>query len=180
MIEMELKALLKNKLQVKKKLEECGCEWVSIGLQVDTIYERSDAKQIVDTSIFRIRKYNDKKILTLKILMEDLDTAEELELDISDDIVMDKMLQFIGFLPKIQVVKRIQTAKYKEFNICIDEVEGLGDFIEIERISEKSNDKDRIYGEMRTVLLELGVEEEELKKEKYYEMILKNREEKYE
>ena len=49
-----------------------------------------------------------------------------------------------------------------------------------ERISEKSNDKDRIYGEMRTVLLELGVEEEELKKEKYYEMILKNREEKYE
>ena len=180
MIEMELKALLKNKLQVKKKLEECGCEWVSVGLQVDTIYERSDAKQIVDTSIFRIRKYNDKKILTLKILMEDLDTAEELELDISDDIVMDKMLQFIGFLPKIQVVKRRQTAKYKEFNICIDEVEGLGDFIEIERISEKSNDKDRIYGEMRTVLLELGVEEEELKKEKYYEMILKNREEKYE
>jgi len=178
MIEMELKALLKNKLQVKKKLEECGCEWVSVGLQVDTIYERSDAKQIVDTSIFRIRKYNDKKILTLKILMEDLDTAEEL--DISDDIVMDKMLQFIGFLPKIQVVKRRQTAKYKEFNICIDEVEGLGDFIEIERISEKSNDKDRIYGEMRTVLLELGVEEEELKKEKYYEMILKNREEKYE
>ena len=83
MIEMELKALLKNKLQVKKKLEECGCEWVSVGLQVDTIYERSDAKQIVDTSIFRIRKYNDKKILTLKILMEDLDTAEELELDIS-------------------------------------------------------------------------------------------------
>lgn len=180
MIEKELKALLKNKLQVKKKLEECGCEWVSVGLQVDTIYERSDAKQIVDTSIFRIRKYNDKKILTLKILMEDLDTAEELELDISDDIVMDKMLQFIGFLPKIQVVKRRQTAKYKEFNICIDEVEGLGDFIEIERISEKSNDKDRIYGEMRTVLLELGVEEEELKKEKYYEMILKNREEKYE
>ena len=62
MMEMELKALLKNKLQVKKKLEECGCEWVSVGLQVDTIYERSDAKQIVDTPIFRIRKYNDKKI----------------------------------------------------------------------------------------------------------------------
>lgn len=61
MIEMELKALLKNKLQVKKKLEECGCEWVSVGLQVDTIYERSDAKQIVDTSILEYENIMIKK-----------------------------------------------------------------------------------------------------------------------
>ncbi len=178
MIEMELKALLKNKSQVMKKLEKCGCEWVLVGLQEDIIYEKNDMQQIVHTPIFRIRKCGDQKILTLKVLEGDFDTAEELELNISDEKIMDKMLQIIGFLPKIQIVKRREITKYKGFNICIDEVEGLGDFIEVERVSDKRNDKNIIYEEIRKILLELEVEEQDLIKEKYYEMLLKKRREK--
>lgn len=173
MIEMELKALLKNRLQVMKKIEKFGCEWVLVGMQEDIIYEKNDIQQIAHTPIFRIRKCGDKTILTLKVLEEDFDTAEELELNINDEKIMHKMLQTIGFLPKIQIVKRREMTKYKGFNICIDEVEGLGDFIEVEMISEKKNDKNIIYEEIRKILLEIGVEEQDLRKEKYYEMLLK-------
>ena len=178
MIEMELKASLKNKLHVKKIFEQYGCVWTSGGLQVDTIYEKKNIQQIIHAPIFRIRKCNDKTILTLKILEEDLDTAEELELDVSNDKVMDEMLQIIGFSPKIQDIKTRQKTKYREFVICIDEVEGLGDFIEIEMVAEKSDNKDKIYREMRKVLSKVGVMEGDIKKEKYYEMILNSRKEK--
>lgn len=180
MIEMELKALLKNKSQVMKKLEKCGCEWVLVGLQKDIIYERNDMQQIVHTPIFRIRKCGEKTILTLKVLEGDFDTAEELELNISDEKIMDKMLQTIGFLPKIQIVKTRKITNYKGFNICIDEVEGLGDFIEVEKVSEKRDDKNIIYEKIKKLLLELEVEEQDLRKEKYYEMLLKKKGEKNE
>ena len=49
----------------------------------------------------------------------------------------------------------------------------MGDFVEIERISKDSDDKNKIYREMKTVLLDLGVEKHDLKKEKYYEMLLR-------
>ena len=172
MIEMELKALLKNKSQVMKKLEKCGCEWGLVCLQEDIIYEKNNMQEVVHAPIFRIRKCKDKTILTLKVLEEDFDTAEELELNISDEKTMDKMLQTIGFSTRIQIVKRRETTNYKGFNICIDEVEGLGDFIEVERVGEKRNDKNIIYKEIRKLLLELGVKEEDLRKEKYYEMLL--------
>ena len=106
MIEMELKALLKNKSQVIQKLENFGCEWIFVGLQEDTIYEKKNINQIVDTPVFRIRRCKDKKILTLKVLKEDFNTAEELELNISDEKIMDKILQTIDFLPKIQIKKK--------------------------------------------------------------------------
>ena len=100
MIEMELKALLKNKSQFKAEMEAYGCNWSPIYLQVDTIYGGNDMQEVVHVPVFRIRKCNNKNILTLKILMDDLDTAEELELDISDDTIMDSMLKIIGFFQR--------------------------------------------------------------------------------
>lgn len=176
-IEMELKAVLKNKLQVREKLKKDGCKWVLVGRQEDTIYEKNDTLQVVQVPIFRIRKCDDNTNLTLKVLEEDVDTAEELELSISDGTIMDKILQIIGFSIKVKIVKRREITKYKGFNICIDEVEGLGDFIEIERMSEKSTDKNVVYQEIKKILFELGIEEQDLRKEKYYKMLLKKEEE---
>ena len=177
MIEMELKAVLKNKFQVREKLKEKGCKWVVVGRQEDIIYEKKDTRQVVHVPIFRIRRCNDNTSLTLKVLEEDIDTAEELEVSISDGIIMDKILQIIGFSIKARIVKRREITKYKGVNICIDEVEGLGDFIEIERMSGESTDKNVVYQEMKKILFELGIEEQDLRKEKYYKMLLKKKEE---
>lgn len=174
MIEMELKALLRNKSAVKKKLEEYGCKWSGVCLQVDTIYEMNNVWKKVGVPIFRIRKCNNEKILTLKMLEEDMNTAKELELTISDDEMMDKMLKAIGFFPKVQVIKRREITKYRGFNICIDEVSNLGLFIEIEKLSLESEYKEKVYSDMKMILAELGVSENDIQQEKYYEMLLEN------
>lgn len=173
MIEMELKATLTNRSEVIKNLEQHGCKWIETVLQEDTIYIKSDIDQNIHEPIFRIRKCEDKTILTLKVLENDIHTAKELELNISNEKIMDQILKTIGFYPHARVMKKRSTTTLRGFNICIDEVKGLGNFIEVETISNLSDNKKNTYKEMLNVLLELGVEKQNLLQEKYYEMLLK-------
>jgi adenylate cyclase class 2 len=175
MIEMELRAILENKLNVMKKLEKFGCKWVIEDKQVDVIYLQRDTQAIINIPVFRIRKINNNIILTLKIMDDDYDTAEELELEVSDEKTMSNMLNIIGYHPEIEVAKNRRQTQYRGYNICIDEIEHLGEFIEIECISENRDDKDKIYEEMKSVLMDLGVKENNIIKEKYFEMLLKEK-----
>lgn len=172
MLEMELKALLKNKNQVKNFLEEQGCQWSELHLQADTIYINEQIETTVKNPVFRIRKINDKTILTLKVQDADLNTAQELELEISDDKTMHKILQTIGFTAKVELSKKRQTTEYKGYHICLDEVDRLGDFLEIEKLAEEGADKKAVYSEMMNILEEFGIEPGDLREEKYFEMIL--------
>lgn len=172
MLEMELKALLKNKNQVKTFLEEQSCQWSEPHFQADTIYINEQTETTVKNPVFRIRKTDDQTILTLKIQETDLNTAQELELEISDDKTMHQILQTIGFTAKVELGKKRQTTEYKGYHICLDEVKRLGDFMEIEKLAEEGADKEAVYSEMMNILEEFGIKKEDLREEKYFEMIL--------
>lgn len=49
-------------------------------------------------------------------------------------------LKALGFKEWVQVNKKRQYSKYQDYNICIDEVEKLGTFIEIELLVNEQND----------------------------------------
>lgn len=172
MLEMELKAILKNKLQVINNLEKQGCQWSQLIFQEDTIYIQKNGKTTVKNPVFRIRKIADKTILTLKIQDSDLNTAKELELEVSDDEIMHQILQVLEFTAKAEVKKhRIETV-HKGYTICIDDVERLGDFIEIEKLGLGDCNREKEYDEMRKVLQNLGINEDDFVTEKYFEMLL--------
>lgn len=173
MLEMELKARLNNKVQMLERLSEQGCRWSVSSVQDDVIYIKSDMAQHLNTPVFRIRKIDDKTILTLKIQAVDLNTAKELELEVSDDKIMHQILQTIGFEAKVEVKKRRTETEYKGYTICIDEVERLGDFVEIEKIGTEESDSEKEYAEMMRILETLGIRTEDLVTEKYFEMIQK-------
>ena len=173
MFEMELKAVLKNKLQVIDELGKNGCEWSRPLFQKDIIYIQNSVEKTVNIPVFRIRKIDDKTILTLKVQAADLNTARELELEVSDDEIMHHILQTIGFESIVEVKKKRIETDYRGYTICIDEVEELGDFLEIEKLSEEDSDKEREYEMMMHILTELGIREENLVTEKYFEMIQK-------
>lgn len=171
MIEMELKAAIDDKLALERQLKAKGCNISGVSIQKDTIYEKPSLIINESNPIFRIRQCNDNVILTLKVLEKDINTAKELELLISDAEIMHNMLNVLGFKPTITVIKERQETVYKGFNICLDYVEGIGSFIEIEKLLESCVDKDQIYEEMKKILLELKVKETNFVKEKYYEML---------
>lgn len=173
MLEMELKAVLKNKLQVINYLGKKECEWSRTLFQEDVIYIQNSIEKTVNIPVFRIRKIDGKTVVTLKVQAADLNTARELELEVSDDKIMHQILQIIGFEAKVEVKKKRIETDYRGYKICIDEVEELGDFLEIEKLSEEDSNRETEYEIMWHILEELGIREEDLVIEKYFEMIQK-------
>jgi adenylate cyclase class 2 len=105
----------------------------------------------------------------LKIQAADLNTAKEMELEISDQKIMHQILQTIGFDAKVSLKKYRTETKYKNYTICIDEVERLGDFIEIEKLAEEAKTEEE-YAAMWQILEELGIKNQNLEEKKYFEM----------
>ena len=67
--------------------------------------------------------------------------SDEYETKIEDYDTIKKIISLLGLEPLITVHNKRKIYKYKEYEIELEDVEGLGIFIEVERIS---NDKDEM------------------------------------
>ena len=69
----------------------------------------------------------------------------------------------MGFHEVLQVKKKRTECKYKEMTICIDKIVGLGNFIEIEKLSDNKNgEKDeKIQDYLFNCLQSLGINDED-------------------
>lgn len=65
--------------------------------------------------------------------------SEEIEFEVSSYEKANAFLLALGYKPWVEVNKKRRYSKYQDCNICIDEVERLGSFIELEFLVEDSN-----------------------------------------
>ena len=160
--EIEVKAYLKNFEEIRKKLELLGCSLSEPVKQEDIIYlpngvDIDDVKK--GTNSLRIRKEKGKYIFNLKQRMDvSLDCIER-ETVIADPQAMNEIIKLLGFYEFQKLTKTRRKCKYNEYEICLDEVEGLGAFVEVEKIS--SEDGEKVQQELFQFLESLGVKCEE-------------------
>ena len=83
--------------------------------------------------------------------------CDEYEAKIEDLNQLKKILDVLNFKPLVKVDKIRKTWVYKDYEIAVDSVKGLGDFVEIEYIGreEKVNPK-KITEEMINFLKSIG------------------------
>ena len=160
MKEIEVKARLKNKDQIFEKLKSLGCVLSAPIRQVDTVYTKivgSVEEYLKNDHFLRIREKSDGRfIFTVKKPLSNLVlTKAEHETEIKNPIELEQALFLMGYQTANKVIKLRQTARYKDFEICIDEVENLGLFIEVERMSD--DDVDAVRKELNEFLDSLGV-----------------------
>jgi len=160
MKEVEIKARLKNKKAVMDKLTALGCTFEPAVTQEDTVYARNvgSLKEFRNNDVFlRIRVKNKKKIIfTIKKRMaNDLDAIEH-EVEVSSREEMEQALFLMGFKEAIRVNKTRVTTRYDNCEICIDEIENLGSFIEMEKLTEEG-DSEKIQEELFEFFLTLGI-----------------------
>ncbi|MDB5203998.1 MAG: putative Adenylyl cyclase CyaB [Candidatus Taylorbacteria bacterium] len=163
MREIEVKARLINKDGVVSKLESLGCVFEEPKTQHDMVYVEKvgDINTFSSNKIFlRIRKSNNKIIFTLKTNGENSLSKIEHEIEINSEGEMESILKLLKYLPAVTVNKKRITTHYKEFEICVDNVEDLGDFIEVERIMDEGS-AEKIQDEMFEFLESLGVKKED-------------------
>ena len=179
MKEIEVKAKLKNKDQVIKKLTELGCVFEDTITQDDVVYAKNTGSLEIfraNDVFLRIRvKNGSKNIFTLKKRMKnDLD-ALEYETGIDSKEEMEQALFLMGYQKIVQVIKTRMITHYNGCEICIDEVEGLGSFIEMEKLSE-DGDSEKIQDELFAFFMTLGIAEEDRATVGYDILILQSKE----
>ena len=69
----------------------------------------------------------------------------ELETEVSDTEVLKNILIHLDFSPVASVIKLRKYLKCGRFTACLDQVEGLGDFLELEVIAEQESEREEIF-----------------------------------
>ncbi len=169
MKEIEVKARLRNKNSVMKKLEALGCVFSDRITQNDVVYteKTGSLKSFLSNKIFlRIRVNNGSKIIfTVKDRAGAL-VATEHEVVVDSKEEMRKIILLLGNKEAVRINKTRQTTEYNGCEICIDKVESLGTFIEMEKMTERG-DAGKIQEELFTFFLSLGIKQEDRVKKGY-------------
>lgn len=159
MREMEVKARLHNRDSLIDRLISLGCSFSQPTVQHDRIFLPIGSEIPVDpgVNVLRIREQDGRCIFTLKQPMKNQLDCIERELEIDSSCEMIEICKLLGFYESSQVKKQRQKIKYNDLQICLDNVEGLGDFIEVEKITSDDEDSDIIQNELFNFLESLGV-----------------------
>lgn len=172
-MEIEVKVHLRDREAFVAKLKALGCELSEPKTQDDTVYVRKTGtvEDFISNDVFlRIRIQNGSKVIfTAKAPITK--SAEELVKQEYETIIESVeqargILKLAGFREAVHIVKTRRTAKCKGYEICIDDVDGLGAFVEVESITDDP-DVRRVQKEMFDFLLSLGVSPEDQVKKGY-------------
>jgi len=158
--EVEIKIKIENPEVVIQKFVELGSTFSEPITQKDIIFVDKDygdfAKFHPGKNILRIREANGKFFFTLKQPQKnELDCIEK-EVEISDPVVFREALELMGYKEAVRVVKTRRKCRYKNYEVCIDNVEKLGDFMELEDITEE--DAETVQNEMLEFLSGLNID----------------------
>ena len=70
---------------------------------------------------------------------------------------MIAIIKELGFVEFSDLSKTRQTGKLDDIEVCIDSVESLGDFMELERLADENADPAVITDDLWRIMAELGV-----------------------
>lgn len=161
-VEIEIQVRIEDSSLLEKFLLE-KAEYKGEKFQKDEYYSPAhrnflDKKPIAEWLRLRESKTNS---LTYKNWHQDKDGkshyCDEYESDIEDIEQFRKIFAVLDLKPIVIVEKTRKIWDYKDYEISIDSVTDLGDFVEIEyKGKDKSADPSKITGEMIAFLKEIG------------------------
>ncbi|MCX6823448.1 MAG: class IV adenylate cyclase [candidate division SR1 bacterium] len=173
MRQVEVKAKVTDLDGLKNKLVLLGYFFSPALFQQDRLY-LPNALAYPDiregTITMRIRNTNGSYSLSLKKRGElDFDDIER-EITIDDSEQAAEMLKYMGYYQVLEISKVRQKASYNGLTICLDEVDGLGSFINVRKTIDGDSVTD-VQAQLEKFLLNFGVNPEDIVHERYDTMI---------
>ncbi len=98
-----------------------------------------------------------RQIFTLKKSVTNQMDSIEHETEINDALELAAIIKHLGFTPYSDLTKSRQKARMGDIELCIDRVEGLGDFVEAEKLTEDDADYDAVAEELWQILESFGI-----------------------
>jgi adenylate cyclase class 2 len=108
-------------------------------------------------SFLRLRTVSGRHYFTLKQPTQNDQACLEYETEVTDREAMHHAALHMGYRPTVRIIKARRTASIEGCSLCIDEVEGVGGFIEAERIAPDDADAQAIQAELAALIESLGI-----------------------
>ena len=162
MREIEIKLKVNNFEEIEKKLKGKGCVLSEPISQHDVIYSLKSSTDEFESAkegdvIIRIRHMKDKVQLNLKQQRSGEMDNLEYETEIKDSDEMHKILETLGWHPVVKVKKMRRKGKFGDYEICLDQVEKLGTFVELEKLTDDDANPEEVRSELFTELESVGL-----------------------
>jgi adenylate cyclase class 2 len=164
---------------VRARLEDHGAECLGAVSQTDTYYDAPDRDFASTDEALRIRREDPAEgsavaRLTYKGPLVDADskTREEAETELTDAGEMVTILEGLGYEAAAVVEKDRERYAYRGFAVTLDDVDGLGEFVEVE--TETEADIDAARETAFEILRDLGLDPADQVRTSYLGLLLEN------
>lgn len=161
MREIEIKLKVKDSEILEKKLQEAGCVLSEPIYQHDTNYSLKGSRNEFEKSqegdiIIRIRREKDRAELNLKQQKSGESDNIEYESEVKDPDAVHQILLLLNWYPSVEVKKVRRKGKMGDCEVCLDQVEELGNFMELEKLVSDDEDPEKVRDELFVILEDLG------------------------
>ena len=158
MIEVEVKA--RAKIDTQERIEALGAKPLKVENHHDLYFNSPLRDFKMSDEALRIRIKEEGARLTYTGPKLDRETKSRLEwtVKIDDPLQMEQILRILGFELSAEVCKRRTKYSFGDIVIALDEVEGLGIFLEAEAVGDDTNweaQRERVL----SILTRLGLDE---------------------
>lgn len=176
MIECEIKLKIENPKDIKEKLVNLSFVEYDSLTETDTYFDNTNGDIRSNDKALRIREsvnhttgctysqinFKDKKLDNRSM------SRPEYESEIADADTMAKILSCLGYTPVSPEVKKNRTIlRSSSINACIDSVEGLGYFLELETFANNEAEKDEALLKLEEILKKIGYKMSDTTKTSY-------------
>ena len=138
-LEVEIRAKVNDFTEIKKALEKIRADFIKSETQTDRVFGASkfldSDNMIIEGGLSaRIREVDGKRTLEFKEILREKG-GMELSCEVSSSELAEELLKKLDFEEAFTIKKLRESYSYKDFTICLDRLEQLGNFIEIEKIT---------------------------------------------
>jgi adenylate cyclase class 2 len=158
--EVEVKYHVQDTEALLVALKERGIELNAPVSQDDQAYapegwSYGDSK--LGVSFVRLRTVDGQHTFTLKRPAENALSCDEYETAVTDRDQMHHAILAMGFRPTVRIAKLRRTAELSDLSLCVDEVAGLGTFLELERMVSDDRPGEAVQAELAAFVASLQV-----------------------
>jgi Adenylate cyclase, class 2 (thermophilic) len=107
--------------------------------------------------VARLRTEDGRHLFTLKKHTDDAMACLEFESEVADRDQMDKAIQHMGFCPTVRIVKTRRTGRLDDMSLCLDDIDGVGVFFEIEKVVGPERTSAEVQAELDAIARSFGV-----------------------
>ena len=163
MREIEIKARISSVQSIVEQLTSQGMKVSDPVTQHDRVYGLpgvvGDDENTAPWLRIRTETKGDttKHIFTLKRSVTNQMDSIEHETEVADEHELERIIEQLAFVSYTNLTKTRQKAHITDIEICVDTVEGLGTFIEAEKLTADDADYQAVVDELWVIFETLGI-----------------------